>query len=162
MEKYHIPKQLIGNDTKFGKIPKRINPIFRDREEFPASTNLGEKIKNALEQSRCLVVICSQNSAKSAWVNEEIKIFKGFGRSDRIFTLIIDGEPNASIKSENGFNECFPKELRSDKQPEPIAADVRTQGDGKENAKLKLLAGVLGLEFDKLKRREFQKKKHGL
>ena len=37
---------------------------------------------------------------------------------------------------------------------EPIAADARREGDGKENAKLKLIAGLLGIGYDMLKRRE--------
>ena len=38
--------------------------------------------------------------------------------------------------------------------PEPIAADAREDKDGKVNAKLKLIAGVLGVDFDALKQRE--------
>jgi WD domain, G-beta repeat len=37
---------------------------------------------------------------------------------------------------------------------EPIAADARESGDGKNNAKLKLLAGLLGVNYDDLKRRD--------
>jgi WD40 repeat protein len=166
-EKYRIPKQIRGTETQFGKIPERIYPVFRDREESPASANLGKEITTALEQSQCLVVICSPNSAKSHWVNEEIMIFKRLGRSDRIFVLIVDGEPNVSVKSEDDPKECLPKALcferspdgiLTDEQSEPLAADVRPQGDGKENAKLKLLAGILGLGFDALKRRELQRR----
>ena len=39
---------------------------------------------------------------------------------------------------------------------EPIAADARPQGDGRENAKLKLIAGLLGIGFDTLKQRELE------
>ncbi len=34
LEKYRIPKKLREDETKFGKIPERINPVFGDREEF--------------------------------------------------------------------------------------------------------------------------------
>ena len=37
---------------------------------------------------------------------------------------------------------------------EPIAADARREGDGRENAKLKLIAGLLGVGYDTLKQRE--------
>ena len=42
---------------------------------------------------------------------------------------------------------------------EPIAADVRPQGDGKADAKLKLVAGLLGVGLDELKHRD-QHRRH--
>ena len=37
---------------------------------------------------------------------------------------------------------------------EPLAADARKTGDGKRNAFLKLLAGVIGVRYDELRQRE--------
>src|SRR6185312_6092902 len=37
-----------------------------------------------------------------------------------------------------------------------IAADARPQGDGKESAKLKLIAGLLGVGYDSLKQRDLE------
>jgi WD40 repeat protein len=45
-----------------------------------------------------------------------------------------------------------------DVRSEPIAADARESGDGKTNAKLKLLAGLLGVNYDDLKRRELERR----
>ncbi|MBA3351443.1 MAG: hypothetical protein H0U23_03290, partial [Blastocatellia bacterium] len=42
----------------------------------------------------------------------------------------------------------------SQERTEPIAADARANKDGRENAKLKLLAGLLGVNYDDLKQRE--------
>ena len=64
----------------------------------------------------------------------------------RILAIIVDGEPNTGDD-----RECFPPRLR---KCEPIAADARPVGDGKTNAKLKLLAGMLGVSFDALKQRD--------
>ena len=58
------------------------------------------------------IVICSMASAKSHWVNEEIKAFKRLGRSDRIFSLIVDGEPYSTGKEGIEQYECFPPALR--------------------------------------------------
>jgi tetratricopeptide (TPR) repeat protein len=100
-------------------------------------------------------------------VNEEILNFKRLGREDRIFCLIIDGEPNASDNPATAHEECFPPALRykldaegnlSTTRTEPIAADARPGKDGKNNAKLKLIAGVLGVGFDALRRREAQRR----
>ena len=147
-------------------MPKRLTPIFRDREELASATDLGAMITAALQQSACQIVICSPQAAKSRWVNEEILAFKRLGRADRIFCLIVDGEPNASDDPAQAQQECFPPALRfqlgsdgnlGSARSEPIAADARPGKDGRNNAKLKLIAGVLGVGFDALKRREQQR-----
>ena len=89
-------------------VPKRLTPIFRDREELASATDLGTVINEALQQSACQIVICSPQSAKSRWVNEEIIAFKRLGREDRIFCLIVGGEPNATDLPGRAEEECFP------------------------------------------------------
>ena len=148
IETYGIPAELVNrHQTPTGHpVPKRFHPVFRDRDELPASADLGSVIKKALDASRYLIVICSRNAAKSHWVNREIETFIALGRRDHILAIIVDGEPSAG-----DARECFPPALR---EFEPIAADARPQGDGKANAKLKLLAGMLGVSFDALKQRD--------
>src|SRR5581483_11221932 len=110
LEFYRLPRALIGRTSQDGPLPKRLYPIFRDREELPASTDLGANIKKCLQQSRYLIVICSPSSAKSAWVNEEVRFFQSLGREDRIFSVIVAGEPNASPSAST--SECLPEPLR--------------------------------------------------
>ena len=163
IESYRPPRLLIGTQSAFGLVPKRLTPVFRDREELASATDLGTVINAALSGSACQIVICSPQAAKSHWLNEEILAFKRLGREDRIFCLIIEGEPNASDMPGREDEECFPPALRfrlgadgnlSTNRSEPIAADAREGKDGKQNAKLKLLAGMLGVGFDSLRRRE--------
>jgi hypothetical protein len=102
-------------------------------------------------------------------VGEEIKTYKQLGREDRILALIVDGEPYAS-DGKAGFkieDECFHEAMRhrvaqdgtlSPQRTEPIAADVREGKDGKNNAKLKLLAGLLGISYDDLRRRDHERR----
>ena len=167
VESYRPPKVLVGTVGERGPVPKRLTPIFRDREELATATDLGTVISEALRQSACQIVICSPQSARSKWVNEEIIAFKRLGREDRIFCLIIGGEPNASDNPAIADQECFPPALRfkldaegnlGTTRTEPIAADARPGKDGKHNAKLKLIAGVLGVGFDALRRREAQRR----
>lgn len=167
MERYRPPKALIGTTTKHGAVPKRLMPIFRDREELPSATDLGALLTAALSGSASQVVICSPQAAQSKWVNEEILAFKRLGREDRIFCLIVGGEPYASRMPGREQEECFPAALRfklgadgvlSDVPTEPIAADARPGKDGKNNAKLKLISGLLGVGFDSLRRREQQRR----
>ena len=165
LETYRVPSRLTRHDRD-NNIPRRLFPVFRDREELPTSSDLGSSIQDALEASQTLIVICSPRSANSQWVNEEILHFKRLGKSEHVFCLIIDGEPNASDKPEEKNNECFPTALRyrlatdgtlSSERAEPIAADARPGKDGKSDSALKLIAGVLGVGYDELKRRDLQR-----
>ena len=167
IEGYRIPKGLVGRDTLNGPVPKRLFPLFRDREELPTASDLSEIIDQALIDSSHLIVICSPNSAKSQWVNEEVKAFKKLGKQNRILCLIVDGEPNADSKPEMGLEECFPPAVKvaadeegnlTDIQAEPIAADAREGKDGKANAMMKVLAGLLGVGFDEIKQRDLVRK----
>jgi tetratricopeptide (TPR) repeat protein len=156
LERYRIDKDLAGRQTATGAVPKTLCPIFRDREDFPAGHSLTEQTLAALEASQFLIVLCSPDAARSKYVNEEIRRFKSMGRADRVIPVIVDGEPNDSER------ECFPPALRfkvgpdgalTEEREEPIAADARPERDGKEIAKLKVVAGLLGLGLDEVVRR---------
>jgi hypothetical protein len=140
LESYRPPKRLVGEVTDHGPVPKRMAPVFRDCAELSTATDLGEVLNEALKQSACQVVICSPAAARSRWVNEEILAYKRLGRENRIFCLIVAGEPNADERPDLNLEECFPAALRyklgaggelSDVRAEPIAADVRDGKDGK-------------------------------
>jgi tetratricopeptide (TPR) repeat protein len=150
LEAYRLPRKLAGS----GKIPARIKPVFRDRDELSSSADLGGTVQRALEASENLIVVCSPAATASHWVNQEIRHFAGFGRRERIFCVIVDGDP-AAIEAGSG---CFPPALAEIGMHEPLAADVRRWADGKHLAKLKLVAGMLGLPLDRLRRRDLQKR----
>ncbi|MGH8124161.1 MAG: TIR domain-containing protein, partial [Rudaea sp.] len=162
LENYRVPKRLRATAGDFGPVPERLNPIFRDREELASADNLGASVQGALTDSDALIVICSPQAAQSRWVNEEVLAFKRLGRSARIYCLIVAGEPNAG-----DARECFPPALRFEietdgrlgqRHAEPIAADFRPGKDGKNLARFKLIAGLLGTGLDTLRRREAQRR----
>jgi tetratricopeptide (TPR) repeat protein len=150
LERYSVPKRLLGRPAPWGEIGQRLPPVFRDRDELATSSDLAASVKEALADSATLVVICSPNSARSKWVDEEIKTFIAAGREKFIRLIIVDGEPH----SPDPERECLPPSLIRDGAPEPLAADVRKEGDGKQAAKLKILAGILGVPYDELRQRE--------
>ena len=169
LETYRVPSRLVGQRTAAGVVPRRLAPVFRDRDELASSADLGRQVNQALAQSANLIVICSPAAAASRWVGEEVLAFRRLGRDGRIFCLVVAGEPNAA--GDNQAQECLPKALRlpldgngppGAKDAEPVAADVRPGKDGKHNAKLKLVAGLLDLEFDQLRRRELQRRNRRL
>jgi len=99
LETYRVPRRLVGQQTEAGVIPRRLAPVFRDREELASATDLGRTVNAVLTRSENLIVICSPAAAASHWVNEEVLAYKRMGRAERIFCLIVGGEPNASAMS---------------------------------------------------------------
>ncbi|MCY7272072.1 MAG: toll/interleukin-1 receptor domain-containing protein [Sphingomonas bacterium] len=163
IERFAVPKGLVGRVTGNGAVPRSLSPIFRDRHELAASSDLGQNIRAAIKQSRFLIVLCSPAAAASRWVNEEILAFKKLHGERCVLAAIVGGEPWASELPGREAEECFPPALRekidrkgqaTGKRAEPIAADLRATGDGREAGKLKLVAGMLGLGLDDLVRRE--------
>jgi tetratricopeptide (TPR) repeat protein len=156
LERYHIDRDLVGRDTPVGKIPPNLRPIFVDRYDFAGGYSLRDATINAIGAAECLIVICSPAAAASAYVNEEIRLFKATGRSARIIPIIVDGEPGDTKA------ECFPDALKFEiglggqvttTPANPIAADARDQADGREIAKQKVVAGLLGIGLDEIRKR---------
>ena len=153
LETYRIPRRLVGRKTPLGDVPVYLKPIFRDRNELQAGADLTATVREALASSRYLIVLCSPSAARSEWVNREIVEFKRMHGDKRVLALIVEGEPFATRMPGREAEECLPAALRfslaadgsAQGEPlEPVAADLRRQGDGKRLAILKLVAGMLG------------------
>ena len=159
LENYRVPARLVGSPGRFGPIPARLGPVFRDRDELATASDLSTTIQAALQESAAMVVLCSPASAQSRWVNAEIAAFRQLGRSDRVLCFVIDGDP----ASREPGTTCFAPAARAPDAPggserEPLAADARAAGDGRERAFIKLVAGLLGVGYDDLVRREAQRR----
>lgn len=149
LETYRVPQRLVA-----AGVPGRVGRVFRDEEELPASADLSQRIDEALTAARFLIVVCSPRTPESRWVNEEVKRFQAQGRGHRVLALLIEGEPD----------QAFPPALR---HLEPLAADVRPRNDEsqravKKTALLKLLAGLLEVPYDDLRRREEERARRRL
>jgi tetratricopeptide (TPR) repeat protein len=143
LEGYRLPRRLVGTSGEDGEVPARLVPIFRDRDELPAAGDLSEKVRAALAISRNLIVLCSPHSAASPWVTREIETFRELHPGRPILTAIVEGEPG----------ECFAPALREG-GVEPLAADLRREGDGRRLGLLKLVAGLSGVGLDALVQRD--------
>jgi tetratricopeptide (TPR) repeat protein len=163
LEEFRVPPTLAGKLTANGVIPKRLTPIFRDQHELAAADDLGEEIREALDCSQYLVVLCSPDAAKSHWTNAEIEAFKKSRPDGCVLAAIASGEPFASDVPGRASEECFPPALRqkydrrgrpTGKRAEPLAADLRGEGEARRMGFLKLVAGMLGVGLDDLVQRE--------
>ena len=130
LEQFRVPPILVGQLTEMGAVPKRLTPVFRDRHELVAASDLGEEIEEAIAGSRFLIVLCSPGAANSRWINEEIACFKRLHSDDRILAAIIDGEPFASDMPGREAEECFPPALRIhyDRRGQPTDRPPRRTG----------------------------------
>ncbi len=152
LERYRIPRRLVGRETERGAVPPRLWPVFRDREEMAASADLSETVQAALAESAALVVLCSPDAAASSWVAEEIATFRALHPERPVLAAIVAGT----------VPECFPQPLRrrgpDGSWHEPLATDLRREGDGLHLGLLKLVAGLTGVALDDLVQRDAQRR----
>ena len=153
LETYRVPN---GIDATL-QPNRRLGRFFRDDDEMGASTDLGGTLRDALDSSENLIVICSPHAARSKWVNAELLHFKNSGRGDRIFAVVVDGTPNSGDPESDCFppalgSEVVSEELLSERSAEPLGVDLRKEPF--QRARLRLAAGLLGISFDSLWQRE--------
>jgi hypothetical protein len=147
LERYRFPRRLIGRMTRRGPVPARLGRIFRDREEFPADTSLSHAVERAIAASDALIIVGSPDAANSPWVAREIETFRQVRPDGPILIALARGEPA----------DAFPPAALTDGN-EPLAADLRKQGDGRRLGLLKLLAGLIELPLGDLVQRDAQRR----
>lgn len=141
IETYRLPQHLQA-DRIDNQDNGRLGRIFRDREDLPAAQDLSESVKQALAGSQVLIVICSPDARESIWVAREIELFRALHPDRPVLAALVRGEPE----------EAFPAALRNG--AEPLAADLRKQGDGWRLGFLKIVAGIAGVPLDALVQRD--------
>jgi hypothetical protein len=151
LENYPVPRRLAGKMTNQGQVPQRLTPIFRDREEFPAATDLSAEVQAALRRSKSLIVVCSPDAAASRWVSREVELFRRLHPERPILAAIRKGDPAQS------FPEALLTTGPAGERIEPLAADFRAGNDGRQLGILKLVAGMTGLGLDELVQRDVQR-----
>ena len=149
LEGFRIDKDLVGQETPMGPIPKHLRPIFRDRHDFAAGGTLAAQTVTALDSSAALILVASPAAASSKPVNEEVHLFASRHPDRPVIPMIIGGDPGDSEK------ECFPPALRREDGSGGgiLAADLRDSGDGRELALAKVIARLIGLPPDEVFRR---------
>lgn len=143
LESYKLPAEIHNEfeDTRF------IRPVFRDQTDLNTGI-LANTLRDQLEDSKFLIVLCSPNSAQSEWVSKEVESFIKWGRLDCIIPLIVDGQPNCY----NPDLECFPRYLReyTKEHPEAELLGVSFAEVGKDKAFIRVVSKMLDVSFDTL------------
>jgi len=86
LERYHIPKKLVGKETAKGSVPARLIPIFRDRDELSASADLGNELKAALAKDGVAVAVSTLH---------RFFVRRGFTRKKRLPTPLSKSAPTS-------------------------------------------------------------------
>jgi hypothetical protein len=158
LEEYLVPRDLVGTRNALGRVPRRLGRIFRDRDEARSAERIESAIAQELSASQQLIVLCSPNAiAPGSWVPREIELFRELRPDGPIHGVIGSGAPPA----------CFPTALLTTKDDgrtdAPLAADLRPLkdggADGEQRGVIRLIAGLLGVGFDDLWRREQRRRR---
>ncbi len=168
IENYRLPTALRQENSQ-NDIPKFVRPVFRNSADSASQEGLNCTVKQELQQSKFLIVICSPYSAQpdeagKHEVNEEIEEFQRMGRGHRIIPLIVEGNP----ESDDSSVQCYPPALNN-LEDKPLGISVHENANATSsirpvlrrfgldtaanNALLKILAVLLGIRYDSLKRR---------
>ncbi len=152
LEHFHIPSEF---QEKIGK--KRFK-IFRDKDELRTSSNLSAELKEALKNSKYLIVICSPAAKTAPSVLKEIKYFlQTHGNSKKnIITVLAKGEPKDAIPNiliENKHDENY---------IEPFAADYRKYLNRSQELP-RIAATLIDCSYDELvqRNRSYERTKIG-
>lgn len=124
---------------------KKIDRVFRDKEELPLCSNLGDDIADALENSDFLILICSPRTKESAWVTREVELFLQTHGVEKVLTVLVEGEPQ----------DVVPQILMTDR--EPLSCDYRMNPKKAKRDELpRLASAILGCRYDDLRQRQRQ------
>lgn len=147
LESYNLPS-VIANEK--GEVMRSYNKkeknfrIFRYVTDLVAQ-NLDDGLRQELDQSKFLIVICSPNSANAPWVRKEVKHFIDTGRKKQIIPFVIKGVPYSG-----GEEECITPELK-DAFPDGSALGVSLNDYGDDLwifRKRKAVAKMVSLLID--------------
>ena len=139
LQSYHLPSKL---QKSYPNLPKNLKPVFMDESNL-VGTGLQEALNKNLDSSNYIIVICSPASAKSRYVNEEVKHFIELGRKSHIIPLIIDGVPHSGDPE----TECFtPALIALQEEYEILGIDMTKFS--KRDSFLRIIATMLELDLD--------------
>ena len=159
LERFPIPRALKNQG-------KRIDRVFRDKEELPITSDINENIEEALRTSDYLIVICSTHTRESVWVQREIETFLKYHDRNRILTVLVNGEPFEVIPKsllecqvidpETGLEKTVPME--------PLSCDWRhpSKRQRYQEELPRLAAALLDCNYDELRQRQRQHRQRRL
>ncbi len=170
LDNYKLPTILC---KQYEKERKPTHEAFLDKTNIQPG-DLTDELRENLDNSHYLIVVCSPRSAKSDYVKAEIEWFTRNGRENEMFLFIIESDParigdsfNPAIeKVEKQWEERDRKEGREYVKREILGVNIKEKDVDKmffiyrwpivgkwlqrERAYMQLISALLHLEFEQL------------
>jgi len=150
LERYKIPAPYRETAKE-----SRLGRIFRDEDELKLTSDLSAAIRDTLDRSQYLIVLCSPRTKESPWVMQEIDYFLAHHDRNHVLTVLLEGTVAESVP---------PQLLEADGDRhaiEPLAANIVANTQGRVLARLRgeflrIVAAMLGCSYDALRQRKKQ------
>ena len=164
LDGYKLPTMLC---KQYEKDRRPTYEAFLDKTNIQPG-DLTQELKDNLDNSHYLIVVCSPRSAKSEYVTAEIEHFTRNGRENEMFLFIIESDP---CHIEASFNPAIKKaeerwSKRDGEKREILGVNINEKDVDKlfflyrlpiiglrlqrERAYMQLISRLLGLEFEQL------------
>lgn len=164
LDGYKLPTMLC---KQYEKDCRPTYEAFLDKTNIQPG-DLTQELKDNLDNSHYLIVVCSPRSAKSEYVTAEIEHFTRNGRENEMFLFIIESDP---CHIEASFNPAIKKaeerwSKRDGEKREILGVNINEKDVDKlfflyrlpiiglrlqrERAYMQLISRLLGLEFEQL------------
>jgi len=156
IEKYAYPKEWVAEEN-YPYDDKFVRSIFLDLTDLSVQArDFTEEIRERLKESRYLIVICTQHSAKSEFVQKEINYFLSThdNNADLICAVYVD-------KIFNGMHPVIDEIVASRNCPIYVTGEGDAGHTGRKYCFNHILEFLLKVEFAKLYNRyeEYKRKK---
>lgn len=143
---YMLPATLV--DEYDSVNARNIKPVFLDEDDNKPG-ELKKNIRQALGESKYLIVICSRNiKEKPEWIDREIQYFLEMGNPpDRIIPLVVEDSPAPEM-------DCYPPILQKMRAEGYNGEDCDIEGPSfyesgkldKNKAFIRLIAGIHNID----------------
>ena len=164
LDDYKLPTLLC---KQYNKDRKPTHEAFLDKTNIQPG-ELTKELRENLDNSHYLIVVCSPRSAKSEYVTAEIEHFTRNGRENEMFLFIIDSDPK---NIEESFNPAILEAQRrwaerDGEKREILGVNIKEKDVDKmffiyrcpiigswlqrERAYMQLISALLHLEFEQL------------
>ena len=167
LTRYRFPAKLVAQEY-YPPHPKYIRPVILDKASLEVDPSpFWEKIKEKIDNSRFLIVLCSPQAARpdqhgKHWVEQEVRHFLANSTRDapfdHVIPVIIEGKPGTG-----GADECLPPALRVPEilnrtLPRMVPDKGETEKECRENALIQIISYLLRVKRNKIFD-EFQREK---
>jgi WD40 repeat protein len=147
LTKWRAPGPLRKRQGKYGGPPRSLS-VYMDRKSQQTGETLSSGLRDKLEQSAFLIVVCSKAGADpKSWVTREIEHFLTIASPDRIIPIIVRATPDQPLE------EVFPAPLMAMGEDAPIGADMLHDG-GIVPVTHKVIGGLTGFSQNEIAREQ--------